>query len=96
MKAYLNKGVSARVLLFLKVFNYWIIFLILAFMAASESVAIFSREVHLFVYAMSGATIAFVVEWIFIRAERKSQANYNLVWQRDTILKFLKGIAIAC
>jgi membrane protease YdiL (CAAX protease family) len=79
---------------FLKVFLYWAIFIILLFMAASQSGAIFSPKIHLFVYTLSGAAIAFMVAWIFISAERKSLADYKLVWQRDTLLKFFKGIAI--
>ena len=92
MKGLLNKGYDVASLL--KSFCYWIVFLILFFLTSSQSDAIFSPKVHLFVYALSGAATAFVVAWIFIRAERKSLADYKLVWQRDTLLKFFKGIAI--
>lgn len=79
----------------LKAIGYWVIFLVILFLAASQSGAIFSSKVHhLLAYGVSGAAIAFLLAWIFIRVERKSLADYHLVWKRDTILKFLKGIAI--
>ncbi len=84
---------SLKIISLFKIGSYWVIFLILIFMAASQSGAIFFHKVHLFVYALAGASIAFVLAWIFIKAERKSLADYKLVWQRDTLLKFFKGIA---
>jgi hypothetical protein len=81
----LNKGLLAK---------YWVVFLVLIFGTASQSGAIFSPKVHLFVYVLAGAPIAFFLAWIFIKTERKSLADYKLVWQRDTILTFFKGIAI--
>lgn len=94
MKAYLNEVNPTKIVSLLKAFSYWIIFLVLFFMTAFQSGAIFSPKVHLFVYALAGAAIAFLLAWIFIRAERKSLADYKLVWQRGTLLKFFKGIAI--
>lgn len=84
----------SKIVLFLHAFFYWVIFLILLFLTAFQSDAIFSPKVHFFVYALSGAAIAFLLACIFIRSERKSLADYKLVWQRDTLLKFFKGIAI--
>jgi uncharacterized protein len=94
MKTNLSEVNPFRIVSLLKVFSYWAIFLILIFLVSSQSGAIFSPKVHLFVYAVSGAAIAFFVVWIYIRAERKSLADYRLTWKHDTILKFLQGIII--
>jgi hypothetical protein len=94
MKAFGEVYFRKIVFLFLKIFYFWITVTILLFLATSQSGAIFSPKVHLLVYAFSDAVIAFLLAWIFIRAERKSLADYKLFWQRDALLKFFKGIAI--
>ncbi|SKC43960.1 hypothetical protein SAMN05660236_0526 [Ohtaekwangia koreensis] len=63
-------GVKLKMFSLLKILSYLVISIILLFMAASQSGAVFSPKVHLCVYALSDAAIAFVVAWIFIRAER--------------------------
>ena len=70
------------------------LFVVLLFMAAAQSSAIFSPKVYIFVYAATGLAIAFFVTWIFIRLERKSFMEYGLVWRKDTFFKFFKGIVI--
>jgi uncharacterized protein len=78
----------------LKVTGYWILFLVLLIPVTSQSGATFSDDVHKFTYGIFGTTIALLVTWIFIKAEKKSFAEYNLVWKKNTALKFFRGLAI--
>ena len=41
-----------------------------------------------------GQVWPFFVTWIFIKSEKKTFAEYNLVWRKNTPLKFLQGLAI--
>lgn len=78
----------------LKVTGYWILFLVLLIPVTSQSGATFSADVHEFTYGIFGTAIALLVTWIFIKSEKKSFVEYNLVWKTNTILKFLRGLAI--
>jgi len=78
----------------LKVPGYWILFLVLLIPVTSQSGVIFSTHVHRFTFGIFGTVIALFVTWIFIKLEKRTFAEFNLVWQSDTISKFFKGLAI--
>ena len=78
----------------LKVTGYWILFLALLIPVTSQSGAIFLPHVHDFAFGIFGTAIALFVTWIFIRSEKRTFADYNLAWKKDTLPKFVKGLAI--
>jgi len=78
----------------LKVTVYWILFLALLIPVTSQSGSVFSTHVHRFTSGIFGTTIALLVTWIFIKSEKRTFLEYNLVWQRDTFSKFLTGFGI--
>lgn len=78
----------------LKVAGYWILFLMLLIPVTSQLGVIFSTHVHRFTFGIFGAVIALFVTWIFIKSGKRSFAEFNLFWEKDTISKFFKGLAI--
>lgn len=78
----------------LKVIGYWILFLVLLIPITSQSGAIFPSHVHRFTFGIFGTAIALFLTWIFIKSEKKSLIEYNLFWTKDTLFKFVKGLAI--
>jgi uncharacterized protein len=70
------------------------LFLGLLIPVTSQSGATFSTHVHEFTYGIFGTAIALFVTWIFIKSEKKSFSEYNLVWKKNTPLKFFQGLAI--
>src|SRR5687768_7744468 len=78
----------------LKVTGYWILFLALLIPVTSQSGAIFSTHVHRFTFGIFGTAIAFLITWLFIKSEKKSFTEYNLVWKKNTPLEFFQGLII--
>ena len=88
-----NSGTDIRNSI-LKVAGYWILFIVLLIPVTFQSGAIFSTYVHAFTYGIFGTGIALFVTWLFIKSEKKSFAGYNLVWNKNTPIKFFQGLAI--
>ena len=78
----------------LKVAGYWILFLGLLIPVTSQSGAIFSNSCSRIYFGIFGTGMALFVTWIFIKSEKKTFAEYNLVWEKNTPLKFFQGLAI--
>jgi uncharacterized protein len=78
----------------LKIGGYWILFLVLLIPVTSQSGAVFSRHVHGFTFGIFGTAIAVLITWLFIKVEKKTFKNFNLVWKKETLPKFFKGLAI--
>ena len=78
----------------LTVVGYWILFLTLLILVSAQSGATFPTHVHRFTISLFGVVIALFVTWTFIKLERNSWVEYYLVWGRETIPNFFKGLII--
>ncbi len=78
----------------LKITLYWLLFMLLFIPLASQSGALFSKPVNRFTVGIFGTAIALFVSWVFIKWDKATFKEYNLVWQRDTLSKFGKGLII--
>lgn len=79
---------------FFKITLYWILFLVLLIAVTSLSSTIFSTHVHRFIFGIFGTGIALFITWLFVKSEKKSFAEYNLIWRKNTFHNFIKGLVI--
>ncbi len=87
---FINQRLSAL----LKSLLYWIVFLILLFLAGSQLKPIFPDNWNEFVYGIFGTLAALIATRILLKIDKKSFAEYGLVWQKGTLVRFLKGLAL--
>lgn len=78
----------------LKSLLYWVLFMFFLFMSGSFLTGFFPSQWERLAYGSLGTGGAFLALWIFLAWEKKSFADYGLVWQRGTLFNFMKGIAI--
>jgi membrane protease YdiL (CAAX protease family) len=64
------------------------------FMAASSLKSFFPTEYERWAYGIIGTVVAFITTFIFLKIDKRSFAQINLVHNNKTILKFLIGIMI--
>lgn len=78
----------------IKIITFWILFYVLFIAVTAQSGAIFSGQVHSFVSGIVLTGITLLISWLYIRSEKKTMSDYGLVWEKTTLLKFFKGLAI--
>ena len=94
MHVMISEANSPKLTSILKSILFWMLFLIFLFLSGTQITALFPALLHKFTYGISGTLSAFLATWIFLKSEKKTFADYELVWQRDTLFKFLKGIVL--
>ena len=55
---------------------------------------IFPTQWERFIYGIFGTIAAIGITWVFVKWEGKSFRDYNLVWKRNTLFNFSKGLVI--
>lgn len=75
------------------IFN-WSLFLLFLFLIGTQLKSLFPSQWQQFIYGVFGTLAALLATWILIRSEKKSFAEYGLVWKKDTLLKFIKGFVL--
>lgn len=90
----ISEANSPKLTSILKSILFWMLFLVFLFLSGTQITALFPVSWHKFTYGISGTLSAFFATWIFLKIEKKTFADYELVWQRDTLFKFLKGIVL--
>lgn len=90
----LNETNHKGLTVLLKVICYWILFLLLLFIAGAYIVSMFPASWERYVYGITGTLAAFAALWIFLKIEKKSFSDYGLGWQHHTISRFIKGMII--
>lgn len=73
---------------------FWLFFLIALFIVGMFIVKIFPASWERFIYGIAGTIAALIITWGGLKIEKKSFREIGLVWQKKTLLNFLKGIAI--
>lgn len=74
--------------------SFWIIFILLLMAVGFFINIALPAKRERYAYGILGTFAAFIATTIILKIEKKSFANYELKWQKNTILNFLKGIAI--
>lgn len=93
MRNFLNKT-KFPVTTILKAVCFWVIFIVLLMAAGLLNNMILPVEWHHLSYGILGTVTAFITTIILLKVERKSFADYGIIWQRNSILNFLKGFLI--
>lgn len=88
-----NTNNSKLKTLFICIF-YWILFLISLFIIGTLISPILPAKFERFSYGIFGSLAAFIITWLFIKVEKKTFSNYQLVWKRKTVPNFLIGLII--
>lgn len=78
----------------LKTVIFWAVFLVLLFLAGSQLGTMLPARWERFAYGILGTIAAFFAVWIMLKIEKRTFSDYGLCWQKDTFLKFIKGLFI--
>jgi len=78
----------------LKSLLFWILFLFSLFLIGVFICPIFPTQWERFIYGIFGTIASIGITWVFVKGEGKSFRDYNLVWKRNTLLNFSKGLVI--
>lgn len=90
----LTEASNPRSAALLKAALYWTLFMLLLFVAGIFIVRMFPASWERFVYGISGTIGSFIAVWVLIKIEKRSFADYGLNWQKNTVVKFIKGLII--
>lgn len=94
MKAIFNEINYPKTSAVLKSTFYWALFIIFLFLAGSQLTRLFPSTWYKFVYGSGGTLGAFAATWIILKMEKRSFADYGLIWQRQTLFRFITGLVI--
>lgn len=78
----------------IKSIAYWALFILFLILTGLFLKPLFPAKWEQYVHGGFGTFFALLATWILLKNEKKSFADYGLTWQRDTVWKFLKGMAI--
>ncbi len=73
---------------------YWVLFILSLLIIGGLISPLFPKQWERFVYGIFGTMAAIGITWLFVNWEGKSFRDYNLVWKRNTLLSFSKGLVI--
>jgi len=90
----LTEANNPRSAALLKAILYWTLFILLLFIGGMFIVRIFPAKWERFVYGISGTIGSFLAVWALLKLEKKSFCDYGLTWQKNTVLRFTKGLMI--
>jgi len=94
MKTGFNETNSPKLSAVVKTVVYWAVFLVLLFLVGSQLGNMFPAKWERFVYGIFGTVAACLALWLMLKFDKKTFSDYGLSWQRDTFLKFIKGLFI--
>jgi uncharacterized protein len=73
---------------------YWLLFLISLFIIGTFISPKLPLKFEQFSYGIFGSIAAFLITWLFIKLEKKTFSDYQLVWENKTLPNFLIGLVI--
>ena len=94
MSNILNENKFPKQTAIAKALLFWIIFILLLMFVGITANTLLPEKWLKFSYGILGTLAAFVATWIFVKFDKQSFADYGLVFQRNTILRFLNGFII--
>jgi membrane protease YdiL (CAAX protease family) len=77
-----------------KAFAFWIIFIVLLMLGGFLNNLFIPTIWHKLFYGIVGTIAAFAATYFLLSVNKQSFATYELIWNRKTVLNFLKGIAL--
>lgn len=78
----------------LKSLLYWVLFMLSLLIVGGLISPIFPELWERFIYGIFGTIAAIGITWLFVKGEGKSFREYNLVWKRNTLFNFSKGLVV--
>ncbi len=94
MKSFLNENSAPRINALARSIFFWIVFMGLLFVLASQLKAFFPAKWERYVYGILGTIAAFIATWVFLKIEKRSFSDIGLVWERGSAFRFVKGILL--
>lgn len=85
---------SPRIHAIIRSIFFWIIFMFLLFVLSTQIGRFVPAQWERYAYGIFGTIAAVLTTFIALKFERRSFADIGLVWERRTLLRFLKGILI--
>ncbi len=94
MSNILNENKFPKQVAIVKAVLFWIIFIVLLMGTGIASNTLLPVEWKNFSYGILGTLAAFTATWIFLKLDKQTFADYGLIFQRNTIIRFVKGFVI--
>ena len=92
MKGILNETDHPKTSAVLKSTFYWILFLIFLWVSGAQLARLFPSFWFNCVYGIGGTLGALMATWIMLKIEKRSFADYGLIWQKRTFFNFFTGL----
>ena len=92
MSINLHRFLHKRVILICLLF--WLVFMLLLFVSGSVFGSFFTGIKERWVYGILGTVSAFGTTYLFLHFEKKKLIDIGLGWQKNTITKFIVGLAL--
>lgn len=73
---------------------YWVMFIFFLLTIGTYLSPMFPASWERFVYGIFGTIAALTATWIWLKYEKKSFAEFGLIWGKSTLFKFFKGLLI--
>ncbi len=73
---------------------YWVLFMLSLLIVGGLISPIFPEQWERFIYGIFGTMAAIGITWLFVNKEGRTFRDYNLVWKRNILFNFSKGLVI--